>query len=75
MDRHRPRLRPRLLANLTFSAEDESRMMQPLLDHKDPLVSARQWLMDHPQDKARWLEGVTTFDGQPAAEHLKLSAN
>lgn len=65
----------RLLANLTFSAEDESRMMQPLLDHKDALESARQWLKDHPEDKARWLEGVTTFDGQPAADNLKLTAN
>lgn len=65
----------RLLANLTFSAEAESRMMQPLLDHKDALESARQWLKDHPQDKARWLEGVTTLDGKPAAENIKLSAN
>ncbi|WP_028693433.1 choline ABC transporter substrate-binding protein [Pseudomonas cremoricolorata] len=56
----------RLLSNLTFSAEDESRMMQPLLERKNPLESARQWLKDHPQDKARWLEGVTTFDGKPA---------
>ncbi|WP_313739634.1 choline ABC transporter substrate-binding protein [Pseudomonas sp.] len=56
----------RLLSNLTFSAEDESRMMQPLLDRKNPLESARQWLKDHPQDKTRWLEGVTTFDGKPA---------
>nr|WP_314874615.1 choline ABC transporter substrate-binding protein [uncultured Pseudomonas sp.] len=65
----------RLLANLTFSAETESRMMQPLLDHKDALQSARKWLQDHPEDKARWLEGVTTFDGKPAADNLKLSAN
>lgn len=65
----------RLLTNLTFSAEDESRMMQPLLDHKDAAESARQWLKDHPQDKARWLEGVTTFDGKPAADNLKLTAN
>ena len=64
----------RLLSNLTFSAEDESRMMQPLLDHKDAQASARQWLKDHPQDLQRWLEGVTTVDGKPAAEHLKLSA-
>ena len=63
----------RLLTNLTFSAEDESRMMQPLLDHKDALTSARQWLKDHPQDQQRWLEGVTTFDGLPAADNLKLS--
>ena len=64
----------RLLANLTFSAEDESRMMQPLLDHKDALESARQWLKDHPEDKARWLEGVTTFDGKPAAANLQLTS-
>ncbi|EJK98710.1 ABC transporter, quaternary amine uptake transporter (QAT) family, substrate-binding protein [Pseudomonas fluorescens Q2-87] len=65
----------RLLSNLTFTADDESRMMQPLLDHKDPLESARQWLKDHPQDKQRWLEGVTTFDGKPAADNLKLTSN
>ncbi|WP_327439103.1 choline ABC transporter substrate-binding protein [Pseudomonas donghuensis] len=64
-----------LLTNLTFSAEDESRMMQPLLDHKDALESARQWLKDHPQDQKRWLEGVTTFDGRPAAENLQLTVN
>lgn len=65
----------RLLANLTFSAETESRMMQPLLEHKDALESARKWLQEHPEDKARWLEGVTTFAGKPAADNLKLSAN
>ena len=64
----------RLLSNLTFSAEDESRMMQPLLDHKDAQASARQWLKDHPHDLQRWLEGVTTVDGKPAAGNLKLSA-
>ena len=57
----------RLLGNLTFTAEDESRMMQPLLEHKDAFDSARQWLTDHPQDRQRWLQGVTTFDGKPAA--------
>ncbi len=65
----------RLLTNLKFTAEDESRMMQPLLDHKDALASARQWLKDHPEDQKRWLEGVTTFDGKPAADNLKLTAN
>lgn len=65
----------RLLTNLKFTAEDESRMMQPLLDHKDALASARQWLKDHPEDQKRWLEGVTTFDGKPAAENIQLTAN
>ncbi|AZF13086.1 MULTISPECIES: choline ABC transporter substrate-binding protein [unclassified Pseudomonas] len=63
----------KLLTNLTFTAADESRMMQPLLDHKDPIESAKQWLKDHPQDQARWLEGVTTFDGKPAAANLQLT--
>jgi glycine betaine/proline transport system substrate-binding protein len=49
-------------------------MMQPLLDHKDAFESAKQWLKDHPQDKQRWLEGVTTFDGKPAAENLQLTS-
>lgn len=65
----------RLLTNLKFTAEDESRMMQPLLDHKDALASARQWLKDHPEDQKRWLEGVTTFDGKPAVENIQLTAN
>ena len=65
----------KLLTNLTFTAEDESRMMQPLLDHKDAQESARQWLKDHPQDQQRWLQGVTTFDGKPAEGNVRLSVN
>ena len=57
----------KLLSNLTFTAADESRMMQPLLEHKDAFDSARQWLKDHPRDRQRWLQGVTTFDGKPAS--------
>lgn len=63
----------RLLSNLTFTAADESRMMQPLLEHKDAFESAKQWLKDHPKDQQRWLEGVTTFDGKPAAANLQLT--
>ncbi len=65
----------RLLGNLTYSADDESRMMQPLLDHKDALESAKAWLKAHPADQQRWLEGVKTFDGKPAAGNLDLSSN
>jgi glycine betaine/proline transport system substrate-binding protein len=65
----------KLLSNLSFSAADESRMMQPLLDHQDPLESAKKWLKDHPQDQQRWLQGVTTLDGRPASEHLQLTTN
>jgi glycine betaine/proline transport system substrate-binding protein len=63
----------KLLTNLTFSAAAESRMMQPLLDHKDALASAKAWLKAHPEDQKRWLEGVTTFDGKPAEQNLQLT--
>ncbi|WP_455922072.1 choline ABC transporter substrate-binding protein [Pseudomonas putida] len=65
----------KLLTNLTYSAEDESRMMQPLLDHKDALESAKAWLKAHPEDQKRWLSGVTTFDGKPAEQNLQLTTN
>ncbi|WP_249679371.1 choline ABC transporter substrate-binding protein [Pseudomonas abieticivorans] len=65
----------KLLTNLTFSAADESRMMQPLLDHKDALESAKAWLKTHPEDQKRWLSGVTTFDGKPAEQNLQLTGN
>jgi len=65
----------KLLTNLTFSAADESRMMQPLLDHKDALESAKAWLKAHPEDQKRWLSGVTTFDGKPADQNLQLTTN
>ncbi len=65
----------KLLTNLTYSAEDESRMMQPLLDHKDALESAKAWLKAHPEDQKRWLSGVTTFDGKPADLNLQLTTN
>ncbi len=65
----------KLLSNLTYSAEAESRMMQPLLDHKDALESAKAWLKGHPEDQKRWLSGVTTFDGKPAEQNLQLTTN
>lgn len=56
-----------LLSNLTFNAAQESAMMVPIMDRKAPDDVAKQWLKDHPQDLARWLAGVTTFDGKDAA--------
>ncbi|RRV10166.1 choline ABC transporter substrate-binding protein [Pseudomonas sp. v388] len=56
----------RLLNNLTFTVDDESRMMEPLLAHEDSAKVAKAWLKDHPADRKRWLQGVTRFDGSPA---------
>ncbi|PVZ42543.1 choline ABC transporter substrate-binding protein [Pseudomonas sp. CC120222-01a] len=55
----------RLLDNLRFTADDESRMMEPLLAHEDPAKAANRWLDSHPEDVERWLEGVNRADGSP----------
>src|SRR5882762_8689582 len=57
----------RLLKNLKFTLAGESQMMDAILNqHQQPEVAAAAWLKAHPQAVSAWLEGVTTFDGQPA---------
>jgi glycine betaine/proline transport system substrate-binding protein len=53
-----------LLRNLTFTVELESQLMSAILDqHRDPQEAARDWLAAHPEVRAQWLQGVTTFGG------------
>ncbi|WPC04809.1 choline ABC transporter substrate-binding protein [Pseudomonas benzenivorans] len=54
----------RLLENLTFSAAQESQLMEPIMAREDAKAVARKWLKDNPQELSRLLAGVTTFDGQ-----------
>lgn len=57
----------RLLANLKFTLRGESEMMASILDkHEQPEVAAAAWLKRHADVTQTWLEGVRTFDGQPA---------
>ena len=57
----------RLLRNLSFTTQEESRVMADILDrHQPPEVAAESWLKANPTVVAGWLEGVTTFDGRPA---------
>ena len=57
----------RLLRNLSFTTQEESRVMADILDrHQPPEVAAESWLKANPAVVAGWLEGVTTFDGRPA---------
>ena len=53
----------RLLNNLQFSVEIESQLMEKVLDKQDPQVVARNWLKANPAVLERWLDGVTTFNG------------
>lgn len=60
----------RLLTGLRFTSEQEAELMQPIMDRKPPAQVARDWLRANPQVVEGWLNGVTTFDGQPASPAL-----
>ena len=57
----------RLLKNLQFTLRGESEMMNAILNlHQQPDVAAAVWLRSHGALVAQWLEGVRSFNGQPA---------
>jgi glycine betaine/proline transport system substrate-binding protein len=67
-----------LLSNLTFSLAMENEIMGAILnDGEDPDGAASAWLKAHPDVFEGWLEGVTTFEGEPGLpavkEHLGIS--
>ena len=67
-----------LLSNLAFSLPMENEIMGAILnDGEDPNTAAAAWLKEHPDVLEGWLEGVTTFDGDPGLpavqEHLGIS--
>jgi glycine betaine/proline transport system substrate-binding protein len=54
-----------LFRNLVFELEMENEMMGTILDGGDPRETAEAWIKAHSDALGPWLEGVTTFDGQP----------
>ncbi len=57
----------RLLQNLTFTLQQEDRLMADILDqHQSVEAAADAWLKANPVTVAAWLEGVKTLDGRPA---------
>jgi glycine betaine/proline transport system substrate-binding protein len=67
-----------LLKNLTFTLEMENQIMGAILDEgQAPEDAASSWLEAHPDVLEGWLEGVTTFEGEPGLpalkEHLGIS--
>jgi glycine betaine/proline transport system substrate-binding protein len=68
----------RLLKNLKFTLEMENQIMGAILDEgQDAEDAASAWLKEHPEVLESWLEGVTTFEGEPGLpavkEHLGIS--
>ena len=57
----------RLLRQLKFTLRGESEIMAAILERHEPLDgAARAWLGAHPEAVRQWLEGVSTFAGQPS---------
>lgn len=56
----------RLFSQLTFNVDLENVIIKRVLDDKlSPDAAAKAELKQHPELLARWLDGVTTRDGQP----------
>lgn len=59
----------KFVSNLRFTLDMENEIMNGILNEsKDPKDAATEWLKAHPDAVAPWLQGVTTFDGQPAMD-------
>nr|WP_288358323.1 choline ABC transporter substrate-binding protein [uncultured Pseudomonas sp.] len=63
----------RLLTNLRFTSAQEAELMQPIMDRQAPDKVAGEWIAANPQVVSAWLDGVTSRDGKPAAQVLKLN--
>jgi glycine betaine/proline transport system substrate-binding protein len=67
-----------LLKNQKFTLAMENEIMGAILDGgEDPEDAAGAWLKEHADVLDSWLDGVTTFEGEPGLpavkEHLGIS--
>lgn len=63
-----------LLENLVFSLALENEIMGAILDDgEEPRDAAAAWLQANPDVLNDWLDGVTTFDGQPGLDAVRAS--
>ncbi len=64
----------KLVANLRFTLPMENEVMGAMLDGgEDPAVAAEAWLKKNPRAWEGWLDGVTTFDGEPGLAAVQAS--
>jgi glycine betaine/proline transport system substrate-binding protein len=63
----------RFFQNLRFTLDMEGAVMEQILAGKDADAAAAEWLKANPDAAMPWLEGVTTFDGQPADAAVKAA--
>jgi glycine betaine/proline transport system substrate-binding protein len=64
----------KLFSQMVFDVPMENVLMGKILDDgMDAKEAAREWLADNPDVPAKWLDGVTTLDGQPGADAFKAA--
>lgn len=64
----------KLFANLVYDVDYENYGMQMVLgEGKTAEIAAREMLKKNPEKLAKWLDGVSTFDGQPALPAVKTA--
>jgi glycine betaine/proline transport system substrate-binding protein len=62
----------RFLQNLEFSLDMENEIMKSILDEEEePQAAAEAWIARHPETLERWLDGVTTVEGEPGLPAVK----
>jgi len=61
----------KLVTNLEFEVGMENEVMLPIMDKKAPNEAAKEWLAKNPSVLDKWLDGVTTMDGQPGLAAVK----
>jgi len=63
-----------LFKNLVFTVDMENQMMGRILDQGEKGEdAASEWIKANPDVLAPWLDGVTTFDGQPGLAAVQAS--
>lgn len=64
----------KLLQNLSFSLAMENEVMGAILDDgQEPEEAAKAWLAANPETLDGWLDGVTTAEGEAAAEAARAA--
>ena len=64
----------RLVKNLVYTVDIENLVMNKILtDGDEGPKAAQEWLKTNPPQLTAWLDGVTTFDGQPGLPAVKKS--
>ncbi|MGU3575763.1 choline ABC transporter substrate-binding protein [Brucellaceae bacterium C25G] len=64
----------KFLTNLEFQLDMENQIMGKILDDgEEPAKAASAWIKANPAVLDKWLEGVTTFDGQDGLQAAKTA--